>query len=239
MADAFLRLCPDQWQSIGSIGTLLAVAAALSIAIFQDRLRLWFHRPKLEVTFKMKPPYGHKTLLVRKNVAVPCYYFRIKIKNIGKRRAKSVEVLAAELLKKDQNGSYSPYSRFLPMHLLWSHDRKLSHSISPNLFRYCDLGHIVDPEHRQKLPGEDFIISFEEIFIGHNLKKETIFCFDTEVRPFTSSHLIPFGEYRLVLLIGEEQTKTIRKEIDISFTGVWHVNEEEMLKKGVGIQIHK
>jgi len=227
----------DVWQIVGSLGTLLAVVAALFIAIFQDKMRLWFHRPKLEVFVHTTPPFCHKTLIAIGDFAAPCYYFRILVKNNGKRRAESVEVLAAELEKLDPNNKYVPYSRFLPMHLLWSHNRRVSESIAPGLFKYCDLGHIIQPEYRNRFPGEDFIISFAEIFFDHDIKTETVLSFDTEVKPLTATHLVPLGKYRLALLLGAANARTVRKSLVINLSGSWHDNEERMLKEGMTVAI--
>ncbi len=225
-------------DTLGSIGPLLAVIVALVIAVFQDGMRMLFRKPKLELSIYMNPPYCHKTIISNGSVSAECYYFRLKVTNSGKRKAESVEVQASELLQKKSDKSYTTYSRFLPMNLLWSHVRTVYYeSISPNMFKYCDLGHIIYPDSRKKFVGEDFNISFSEIFSGHNIEEETVLSFDTEVKPFTSNHLIPSAEYRLVVLVGAANSKPTRKVLEIKFDGTWHTNEQEMLEKGINIRI--
>lgn len=224
-------------NALTSIGTLGAVVTALAIAIFGETMASWFFKPKLTVEYKSVPPFCHKTLWnIPGQTPAECYYLRIKIANTGKRKARSVEVLAARLLKTNNNGDYEVYGRFLPMHLLWSHSGRIAESIAPGMFKYCDLAHIIDPARRNNCVGEHFTISFAEIF-ERDLASETILSLDTEVKPTTSSHLLVAGRYRIEALVGSENAKTVRAGIDITLIGSWYTAEAEMLAKGIKVEV--
>lgn len=220
-----------------SIGTLGAVVTALAIAVFGETMASWFFKPELTIEFCSESPYFHKTLWnIPGQTPAECYYLRIKIANMGKRKARSVEVLAAQLSKKNDNGNYEVYGRFLPMHLLWSHSRRIAESIAPGMFKYCDIAHIIDPDRRNQCNGEYFAVTFYEMF-QRDLESETILSLDTEVKPTTSNHLLVADNYRLDVLVGSENTKTVQAEIDIALTGSWYTAENEMLGKGITVEI--
>ena len=122
------------------------------------------------------------------------------------------------------------------MHLTWSHSMRVAESIAPGMFKYCDLAHIIDPARRNQCAGEYFTITFDEMF-GRNLVRETILSLDTEIKPTTSSHLLIAGSYRLEIIVGSENAKTIRTEIDITLTGTWHTSETEMLTEGITVAV--
>jgi len=215
-----------------AIGTI-AVAV---LAIFQDRIRAWLQRPRLEVSINVAPPDCHKTTLAYTHEgqivrAADCYYFRLRVRNAGNQRAELVEVFAAELSKEQADGSYRRIDSFLPMNLVWSHIRKpFFDAISPGMEKLCDLGHIVDPSKRAQFGTED----------NPNLDvplNGTVFSFDLEVTPFTLSHLIPPGKYRLILLIGAANCRPVRKTLEITLTGKWFEDEARMLGEGIGIRI--
>ena len=122
------------------------------------------------------------------------------------------------------------------MHLTWSHTRRITESIAPGMFKYCDLAHIIDPARRNQCDGEYFAITFEEMF-KRNLVSETILSFDTEVKSTTSNHLLLADSYRLEVMVGSENAKTIRAEIDITVTGSWYISEAEMFTNGITVAI--
>jgi hypothetical protein len=206
-----------------SIGTLGAVVTALAIAVFGETMASWFFTPRLTIEYNSEPPFCHKTLWnIPGQTPAECYYLRIKIANTGKRKATSVEVLAARLMKRNNDGDYEVHRRYLPMHLLWSHSRRVAESI--------------DPTRRNQCVGEYFTIGFEEMF-ARNLTSETILSLDTEVKPTTSNHLLVAGSYSLEIMVGSENAKTVRTEIDIRLTGTWHTSEAEMFKEGITVAV--
>jgi hypothetical protein len=232
---------PD-WLS--AIGTLLAVAAALFIAIFQDWLRSIFSRPRLEVSISLNPPYCQKIVkyftspplasgnqLYGKQYQADCYYFRLLIKNNGNVRAEHVEVYAAELTKQVANRSFQLVETFTPMNLVWSNlGKAYLPAISPKMEKLCDLGHIIEPDKRTM------------VFEDHNPNlevppNETTFSFEVEVISSTLGHVIEPGRYRLKLIIGAANSKPIQKTVEVNLTGKWYDDERRMLAEGISIAI--
>ncbi len=198
---------------IVAMGTVILALVAI-IAIFQDKIRMWLLRPKLQVELDLKPPDCHKTKMrysyeyrggasflpsdpskLPKEQVVDTYYFRLRVSNSGNHKAESVEIFASELLRFQADGSYDTVDTFLPMNLVWSHYRTIFlPAISPGTYKHCDIGHIVDPEHRSS-------ILTEEKDWPNVDRAKAIFSFDTAVQPFTLSYLIPPGRYRLSIIV--------------------------------------
>jgi len=240
---------------ITAIGAVVAAIVALAIAVFQDRMRTWFMRPKLEISIDLCPPDCHKTKMryahsLRgyfeggtsvqpprdprewpREKEVDTYYFRLRVKNSGSQKAESVEVFAAHLSKKQADGSPKPVGSFLPMNLVWSHLREVFlPAISPGTYKHCDLAHILNPEDRAWVPGED--TTWPNVSPA-----KTVLSLDTFVQPYTQSHLLPFGIYHLTIIVAAANAKAITKKLEITLTGDWYDNEQEMLGQGIGIRL--
>jgi len=219
--------------------TAIGTIAVAIIAVFQDQIRSWLNRPRLEVSISVAPPDCHKTTLVQTlnmrdhpaTLHTDCYYFRIRVRNAGNQRAEYVEVFASELFKQQADESFKRVDSFLPMNLLWSHIREpFIPAISPEMEKLCDLGHIVDPAKRERFVSD------------HNpnlnvANDKTTMSLDVEVPSFAMGHVIAPGKYRLHLLIGAANSKPVKKTLEISLTGVWHSDEHTMLGEGIGIRI--
>jgi hypothetical protein len=215
-----------------AFGTI-AVAIA---AVFQDKIRSWLTRPKLEASIDVEPPDCHKTSMVARSPQgqvidrTDCYYFRIRVKNSGNQRAEYVEVYAAEVLKKQDDDTFKRLDSFAPMNLVWSHVVKpFFPAISRNMEKHCDLGHIIEPAKRVDF-GEDS----PQLAIPAT---RTFFCLETEVKPFHMGHLLPPGQYHLKLVIAAANAKPIEKTLEINHTGDWYDDEARMLSDGIGIRM--
>ena len=105
-------------------GTIVLALVAI-IAIFQDKIRSWITRPKLDVTIDVKPPDCLKIPMVRlspegeSTVVAGSYYFRFRVINRGNQKAESVEVFAAGLLKQQADDTFKEVDSFLPMPSLY------------------------------------------------------------------------------------------------------------------------
>ena len=120
---------------------------------------------------------------------------------------------------------------FLPKNLVWSHFRKmLLPAISPDTYKHCDLGHILHPEGRKTIPGEH--TTWPNV-----LQDKTILSLDTVVKPYTQSYLLPFGTYRLTIIVAAANAKAQRQTLEIALTGDWYDDEEKMLGEGIGIRL--
>jgi hypothetical protein len=223
-----------QW--FGAVATLLAVL----VALFREPVSRWWLRPKLVPRIKLSPPDCTKTEIyysVQKTSRIEgraeCYYLRLWIENIGKSRAEKVQVFASKLWKRAADGSFKLVDLFLPMNLRWAHSPPppqgeiYADGISPGMGKHCDLGHIVDPSHRAE--------------IGYDLEgvpaDQTILVLDLEVEPFTRTHLIAPGVYRLQLRIAGSNCAPITKTVELSLTGSWFPDQSRMFTDGVGMNV--
>jgi hypothetical protein len=227
-----------QW--VEAIGTMLAVIVALAVALFQDKMRAWIMRPKLDVSIDVSPPDCHKTQIGVSYVTTPgtteyidAYRFRLEVTNSGNEKAESVEVFAARLLEQQADRTFKEVNWFLPMNLAWSHFEESPQrflDISPGTYKHCDLAHIIEPRERDTIRAERKT--------GPNISPDkTILSLDTIVKPHTKSYLLPFGTYRLIISVAASNAKADRKTLEIRLTGDWYDDEQEMLEQGIDIQV--
>jgi hypothetical protein len=245
----FLAGCSSTQDSNSAIITsnwIVAIGTAVLafVAIFQDKIRGCLMHPILKVSIQPESPDCHKTFIrsnyILKNKKIlythrirnieldaNAYYFRIRVTNVGNQKAENVEVFANQLSERMEDGTYKSVGTFFPMNLNWTHIGGLFFpTISPHIYKHCDLFHVVDPKTRGQLEAEDK--KWEKI-----PPTKTILSFDTIVRPNTLGHLVKPGSYKLVLTIAAANAKPITKSIEITLTGDWFETEEEMFTKGV------
>lgn len=229
-----------QW--IDAIGSLGAALVALGTVLYFELFRSKLIRPELNVEIQMTPPdclkspkstrpISQSTVESNEGVVVAdSYLLRFRVINEGKQIAENIEVFASNLSKLQADGSYKSVSSFLPMHLKWANHADLfMPMISPGMFRYCNLGHIIDPEKRGAFVGE----------AGHRpsvAQDQTVLSFDTIDRPYTLSYLQPPGKYQLTILISASNSNPIKRILEINLTGKWFSEEAKMLEDGVGIR---
>lgn len=246
-------LCSISLDTIAALLTAVGTLTLAGIALFYDKLRAWRRRPILEIAFDLEPPHCNKTTIMYPMTnstltfplsggnltnqpspllsSVDGYYFRLRIRNIGKSPAEQVEVFASELLYRTANGKFERVASFLPINLLWTHIKKpYRDAISPGMEKHCDLGHIIDPSNRSSIASED------NTALGVSYT-ETLFSFDVEVLSYTKSYLIKPGYYQLKLIIAASNSKPIPKTLGINHTGKWFTDEKRMLSEGIGITV--
>jgi hypothetical protein len=206
------------------------------VALFQDFIRSCLNTPKLEIWTKPATPYCKKLLFINKinpQILVDGYGLRIAVKNITPRfrvkaRAFDVEIFAAKLEKKAQDGSYYPVQGFDPMNLIWSDSFMPFTSLSPGMERYCFVGRTLKPIDRHNFP----------LFDDQRLPSDkTCLKLDTVLARHTKEHIISPGTYRLECLIGSANTKAVSKSFDIYLSGDWYDDEVEMYEKGLSISM--
>ncbi len=222
---------------INSNLVFVAIIVLAIVAVFQDKIRAWLRRPKLNLSFRLSPPDCHKVTLASYNpqgqVAdrADSYYFRVRIKNQGNQPAERVEVFASELFKEDSDGGFKKLDTFLPLNLVWTNMRQTFFDIIlPGMERQCDLGHILEPNKRMRFKMENN----PELGIS---KDKTVFAFELEPKPFTLSHIVPAGKYRLVLLLAAANARPVKKTLELNLTGNWHDDEGKMLNQEIDIRI--
>jgi len=212
---------PEWWLAIGTV-------SAIVVALFGEIVWAWLRRPKLDLSIKIRRPDCVKTTLTDQNdrVLAEAYYFRLLVKNHGKRRAEDVEVYA-EGLEMDENGEFKPVTEFPPMDLKWSHIGKPIQSIAPGLQKHCDLGYITFPKGG---PVEQRISQV----LGNST-----FSFDLEVKPNQGGWSIQRGTYRLHVAVAAANAKVQRRVLEIKFDGRWRSDEKAMFSEGISIQVRK
>ena len=218
-----------------AIGTVAAVVVALFLAVFHEHLRRWWWHPTLEIRLRNSPPDSHRTIWTHqaRNLALPCYYFRIRVHNSGNASAENVEVFIERIERRRADGEYENWQQFLPLNLLWSHYGFVYFpKIAPDTEKYCDLGHIFRPDQRQQLEreGED------NRLLGLS-ETETVMCLDLAVRPNTGSHLLPRAEYRIGVVAVAANAAVERRTLELNLTGQWFDDEPRMLREGIGLNL--
>jgi hypothetical protein len=82
-------------------------------------------------------------------------YLQLWIKNLGNATARNVEVYAQELRRQRADRSWEPVRAFPPMNLKWANLGYIYFPIIvPEMRKHCDIGHIIDPARRQRMPQE-------------------------------------------------------------------------------------
>lgn len=217
---------------LAAIGTIAAVVVALGVAIFHEHLRSLFWHPTLDIRLDNRPPDCHLTTMtnLQSGIEAACYYFRVRVLNAGNTMAETVEVFVEEIHRRRADGTFEKWQNFLPLNLGWSYyGQPYFPKIPPKVYKHCDLGHIIDPSLRQQFPGEDR--PDEGVS-----RSQAIMCLDLIVRPNTGTYLIPPGFYRLILVAAAANAKLVRRTIELNLTGQWFVDEERMLREGVGLK---
>jgi hypothetical protein len=229
-----MSILKPEW--IGAIGSILLAI----LAVFQDKVRAWLTRPRLRLEARTAQPFCHKTSWTHpyppgdprygpnlKIEYLPCYYFRLKISNVGNSAASHVEVFASALKHRRADQEFEPVLRFTPMNLVWAHNHAVYLPfLPPKMSKFCDLGHIIAPLERKK--------------VGHDLDSlrpdQCILALDLESGPTMKGHLVEPGTYRLTLLVAAENARPREYEVEL-FVGDWHDSEEDMFRQGVGIHV--
>ena len=223
-----------QWVGAGT--TFLAVL----VALFKDEIIKWRRRPILDVSTILEPPHCDMTTLryttqrtAPTYAEAKCYYFRLWVENQGKTRADRVQVFVAKLFRRAADGKFKEDTHFLPMNLRWSHVQApgggpevYAEGISPQMGKHCDIGHIIEPAHRAEC-GEA---------LPRVSPTSTLFALDLEVYPNTLSHLLAPGTYRLALRIAAANSLPVTKTLEVTVTGKWFDNEQQMLQDGIGLR---
>jgi len=227
--------------NLGPWAAAVATFIAALVALLRDEIiRLW-RRPDLVGVIRPSGAERHKTQMrwIDQSGPVPvvracdCYYLRLLVQNKGTQRADRVQVFASRLLRHQADGSFVEDARFLPMNLRWSHSQQASggpeifaEGISPEMGKHCDLGHVLDPKFQGLIENPPPAAK----------PGETVLTLDLEVAPFTQSHLILPGIYRLELKLAAANAKPKTKIISFNLTGRWYADEVTMFSDGISVQ---
>lgn len=224
---------------IGALATIVAAFLAFLLNVVYGWITSWLKRPKLSVKYTHSSPDAMLLPLTDGGYA---YYFRLQVENKGRTAAKSVEVYASSLKRKNEDGEFKEVSGFIPMNLAWSHgkallaeDTKIGRrliyfpAISRHMKKHCDIGHIF---HHKAIPPK--------MASALGIKsQETVFNFDLMVVPTSLSDMITKGEYILTIVVAAMNAKPKKKTLYIQLSGKWFDNEHEMFDYGIKIKLVK
>lgn len=211
--------------------TFLAVIPLGIVAIFQERLKDWLSAPKLEIEFALDEPYCLKTAVTTTEDALEedasgvvhswktnktvmqyaAYYFRFRVKNIGKTQAKNCECVT-EKFQEFRGRRFVIEKTFQSVNLSWSNAKSESEflNINPNCPGwFCGIGFITEKDRGI------FQIAYKP--------------------PFPNSQIIDIPNnglpYKLRVAVYCENAKPISREFEITWTGNWNHNKDKMFKE--------
>ncbi len=196
---------------VPAVATMLAVF----VALFREQLAAWIWQPTLEVSYVHGPDYCDTPLLYcvvgQQTVPVECYYFSLRISNIGSKNADTVEVFAKDIYRQTTNG-WSLIRRFaLDLKWAWLGCARLP-TLAPNMDRFCNIGHVIYPSLRVHFANENLV--------GNNSLK-TLFSLDLESQANHGIHLLEPGTYKLTLQVVAANYKPIQRSLVITLSGNW------------------
>ena len=125
---------------IAPIFSLMTALFLGYIAIFQDKIKHYFYKPKFDVQIVHYHIYSSR---IRDSNSH--YNFLFKIKNVGKSSMEDVEVLVQEIW--ELNEKRGKEINFIPLKLKWkNYDNNLTMSKIPSfVYEYSDFGYIDSP----------------------------------------------------------------------------------------------
>lgn len=210
----------DDVNIVLAIITFLAVL----VALFQEKIRQFFNRAKLEMKINLIPPDCHKISLTNSATGqhlCNSIYIRICISNMNSSPAENVEVILANFWKVASDGSKEVLEKFLPMNLIWSHFQPRTHQVKipKGISRRCDFGYFA--------PIDD--------------QEEVLLKLDTIIQPNPVAggeipNIIAKGNYEFELLISGDNVVPQRKKWTLDFDGIWSEDEKDMLNQHIIIK---
>jgi hypothetical protein len=243
------------WNIVLAIGTL----ALATSAIFQDRIRAWVWKPKLNLEMHIWTPdcqkvpvkvtYTRSNSFTKEKFTetdfTEAYYIRLKVYNHGDISAEKVQVFISHLNKKDKSGKfkYTYVKEFSQQNLIWNTFgeglviKYIWDYIPPKTFQYINLGVIYKPnELRDKAINESFTINNLNKF-GKDANKETFFSIQQYAKSYNQEHLLIKDEYKFMLTIAASNIKKTKNSfIELKFNGEWSDDINEMLHKNLKIK---
>ncbi len=206
------------WKSVVEWLVGIGTVALAFLAVFQDRVRRWFERPKFRIRVKNGRPdcVAYPLLDGSGSKVGDCLNVRIWVENYGNSAATDVEVYAHEVFKEVRKDDWQPLGQFIPMNLNWSDIEPRAiyfRSIAPHMGKHCNLGQVV--------PAGQSGVSL--IFL-------------TILQPSNAGNVVGPGKYRVDLRIAAGNATPTRKLVELHVSG-WYQSEAEMLEKGISVKV--
>ena len=202
------------------------------VAIYQEKLKEWIAKPKLEIEIIFAPPDCQAVPIITDHFsdAINSHFVRARIWNRGTLPARDVELAVDSLLRINEEGQRLRMADFLPMNLKWSHTSDIyCPRISLKMWKLCDVFHIIEPGNRDTLPLE----SLEPDEDNYSF---TMLSFDFPVRASSLSHLVRSGKYELRLVASASNAEPVFASFEIYLSGEFYDTEEDMFGKGLTIR---
>ena len=230
----------SDWLELVSVAVgFLLFFAAMFTAVFQERIRQWWHAPSLKIVFEQDPPLCN---IVPTRVEAgsateefPAYFCRFHVSNEdGRGAAEDVSVMATRL-QEYVNGALVEKEDFLPQHLKWAHrDTPTIRVLPKGFFWSCVIG-AVREKHKV---SQGFLPGFGDKHWVTDIEALGDYEFMIEVlEPHTSRyHILPPGRYKLTIRVAAENHPPIETDFDFEFTGEWYDGEEAMRRDGLRIE---
>lgn len=193
---------------------------ALLIALFQEKIRIWWRIAKLDMEINLNPPDSHQIDMKSPfgEFLFKSIYIRVKVLHKSGSSAENVEIMPISFSKVLENDKVECLSYFLPINLAWSHfqPRTSTMRVPAGLFRHCDFGHF-------KKNGEEALLVLDTMIQPNSVSGGEV---PNQIKP---------GKYIFELLLSGDNVKPLLKRWEIEFKE-WSEDESEMLDKYIKIR---
>ena len=223
-----------EWAQFGVtlfIG-VVALFAAITGPYVADRYKRWRLAPRLHIECKNGPPYCHRTKAAFPNPPeeFETYYFTFSIENKGKSQARSCEVVLEAVCTADEKHVYHQVKEFWPTNLTLLGNLRMD--INPGRPPiYVAIGHISEPKCQEKREHPYSIATdrsdYNRFILNYPQGQRYFFKIDSR----------PRGTHLFKLAIVGENFETVRRQIELRWTGNWTEDEDEMLTKEAVVRL--
>ena len=201
-------------------------------ALFQEDFKNYLSAPKLKLEFKLEEPYCLKTQITQvlecqargitpstyeRKVVFDAYYFRFRVRNIGKTQARLCECVAERLWINECEGKWEEIKTFQAVNLNWSNAKSQDEFLNINPHSpgwFCDLVHT-------EQVGSQAVMHIDYKFPFPNSQYKVI---KLNVR------------HKILVTVYSENAKPVSREFEIYHSGQWKAAPEEMFFKEVTIK---
>jgi len=205
-------------------------ACALFVPFVAELIKRRLFAPELRIQFSEGHPYCH---LTKRGDGSPVYYFRFRVFNEGKSQARFSEVVLEEVWLADKADEFVKDDSFSPVNLTWVGQYQQTQGgliarqfvdINPKREIFCDIGHISSPDFQRRAEKSQYYLEKD----SEALK----FFFDTPVTFFSQRDCISRGKAKIkVRVYSENAPKKCERYFQISWSGVWKAEEQDMFRE--------
>jgi hypothetical protein len=231
--NCILSVCLNthEWILIGT--TLFLGFVALFVPYFSELIKRYYFAPSLIIEFEEKSPDCHKTTCKTWNPQTgevlydePFYQFRFRVKNEGKSQAKRCETVVQKLFIANSAGNFEPYKPYTPVNLNWGSGYGEFVDINPFRTFFCDLLSIPYRDQQDRFVKAEKYINPPETTpyeYGIILNVKNIF--------FSQPNRLPKGKYKVEIIVFSENCTSKKVTFEISWSGNWKDDEQNMFRE--------